>query len=151
MAFEWWQIVLAVSGVLITTSALVILFSVHRVAKLRLKGKSVLVTGGSAGIGLALAKELTKRGAIVVIAARGEDALKSAVAEIQSECQLPAKTDCKNPALINKPLLDGKPPVGYVRMDVSDANSVKQGMTAGLAHVGRVLSPDSGASPSAFS
>lgn len=43
-----------------------------------LAGKVVLVTGGSRGLGFALARELTRRGARLAICARGEDALERA-------------------------------------------------------------------------
>ena len=39
------------------------------------KGKTALITGASSGIGLAMAHELSKRGAIVVMAARSRDKL----------------------------------------------------------------------------
>ncbi len=45
-------------------------------------GKSTIVTGGSKGIGKGIAKVFAAQGARVMIAARGEDAAKTAVAEI---------------------------------------------------------------------
>jgi hypothetical protein len=45
-------------------------------------GKVALITGGSAGIGLAVAEALTRRGATVVLVARGQDALDRAVAAL---------------------------------------------------------------------
>lgn len=47
-------------------------------------GKHVLITGGSAGIGLALAKEFYKQGACITLVARTEAKLAAAVAEITS-------------------------------------------------------------------
>lgn len=47
-----------------------------------LKGKVALVTGASSGIGRAMALALARAGAAVVHVARGEDALKEAVAEV---------------------------------------------------------------------
>lgn len=49
------------------------------------KNKVVLITGGSAGLGLALAKAWSRRGARVVIVARGVDTLEKAAAELQAE------------------------------------------------------------------
>lgn len=47
-----------------------------------LADKSVIVTGGSKGIGRGIATVFARQGAKVTIAARGEDALKKAAAEI---------------------------------------------------------------------
>lgn len=46
------------------------------------KGKHVVITGGSSGLGLALAKELTGRGAVVVLIARNSEKLEKAREEI---------------------------------------------------------------------
>lgn len=48
----------------------------------KLKGRIALITGGSSGIGLAMAKEFIRCGAKVIIAARKEEKLKEAVNEI---------------------------------------------------------------------
>lgn len=46
------------------------------------KGKHVVITGGSSGLGLALAKELTTRGSTVTLVARNKERLEKAKAEI---------------------------------------------------------------------
>ena len=48
------------------------------------RGKRVLVTGGSSGIGKATAIKLAKAGATVIICARGEDKLKQAAEDIRA-------------------------------------------------------------------
>ncbi|HEV2060520.1 MAG TPA: SDR family NAD(P)-dependent oxidoreductase [Solirubrobacteraceae bacterium] len=48
-----------------------------------LAGKRVLITGGSSGIGLACARELTGRGARVALLARGDEALAQAAASLE--------------------------------------------------------------------
>ncbi|MBD2726281.1 SDR family oxidoreductase [Nostoc sp. FACHB-892] len=52
--------------------------------ELQLSGKTAIVTGGSAGIGLAIARALYSEGVNVVIAARNPERLEKAVADIQS-------------------------------------------------------------------
>ncbi|MET0283134.1 MAG: SDR family NAD(P)-dependent oxidoreductase [Polyangiales bacterium] len=52
---------------------------------LELRGKRVLVTGGSRGIGKAIALQLAREGADVVISARNEDALRATANEIAWE------------------------------------------------------------------
>src|SRR5687767_7598213 len=47
-----------------------------------LRGRRALVTGASRGIGLAIARELGRRGASVVLTARKPDSLRPAVAEL---------------------------------------------------------------------
>lgn len=48
----------------------------------KLDGKRALVTGGSKGIGLAAARQLRDLGAVVTLAARGEEALRAAADEL---------------------------------------------------------------------
>jgi NAD(P)-dependent dehydrogenase (short-subunit alcohol dehydrogenase family) len=52
---------------------------------LQLKGKLALVTGSTAGIGLAIAKTLAREGARVIVNGRQQAAVDSAVATIQQE------------------------------------------------------------------
>ncbi len=47
-----------------------------------LKGRSALITGGSRGLGKAMARGFVEKGAKVMICSRNEDELKSAVTEI---------------------------------------------------------------------
>ncbi|MGB0369201.1 MAG: SDR family oxidoreductase [Flavobacteriales bacterium] len=49
-----------------------------------MEGKTIVITGGNAGIGKATAIALAKKGAEIVITSRSEDKAKAAVAEIKS-------------------------------------------------------------------
>ena len=48
-----------------------------------LKGKTVVITGASAGLGRAMAREFAKHGWKVALIARNRDALTNALAEVQ--------------------------------------------------------------------
>ena len=52
-----------------------------------LEGRSAVITGGSKGIGFAIATRLAASGADVAIVARGKDALDAAVAEIKASAK----------------------------------------------------------------
>ena len=52
---------------------------------LKLLGKRAVVTGGSRGIGKAIARTLAEEGVTVVIAARGKEALDATVEELTNE------------------------------------------------------------------
>ena len=55
---------------------------------LQLKGKRVLVTGGSKGIGLAVAKAFAAEGATPIITSRESQNLNNAKSQIDSECNV---------------------------------------------------------------
>src|SRR5438093_10717307 len=52
---------------------------------LQLEGKKAVVTGGSRGIGKAIARQLAREGCDVIIGARGEAPLKEAASELAEE------------------------------------------------------------------
>jgi NAD(P)-dependent dehydrogenase (short-subunit alcohol dehydrogenase family) len=51
------------------------------------EGRTGIITGGATGIGFAIARELTRLGARVIIASRKEENLKKAVAELGASAQ----------------------------------------------------------------
>lgn len=81
------------------------------------RGKRALITGGSSGIGLSTARLLAQAGADVVIAARDEARLKTAVEEIRAAAGSHEK-------------------VLYVPMDVTSSESVEAGTKRALEELG---------------
>src|SRR5271170_8142126 len=79
-----------------------------------IKGKTVLITGASSGIGQACAEQFAKLGADLIIAARRKDRLDSLSKRLQEECSikvLAVELDVRNKSqvevLFNKLSQDG--------------------------------------------
>jgi 3-dehydrosphinganine reductase len=82
------------------------------------QGKLALITGGSSGIGLALAKLLARKGASVTILARKPERLEAARKEIEQVGQYPQQS------------------FGTIAVDVSDADQVKIHLDEFISKVG---------------
>jgi NAD(P)-dependent dehydrogenase (short-subunit alcohol dehydrogenase family) len=70
----------------------------------QLKGKRVLITGGSRGIGKAIARVFAQEGAQVVIASRGRESLEATAAELEKEtgrAVFPITADTGNKASVD--------------------------------------------------
>jgi 3-oxoacyl-[acyl-carrier protein] reductase/bacilysin biosynthesis oxidoreductase BacG len=87
--------------------------------ELNLQGKCAIVTGGSAGIGLACAKALAAEGVSVVIAARDEDRLANAVEQIGAAAS-------------------GGAIAVSVRADLTEAGDIGRLVQEALARLGRI-------------
>lgn len=76
-----------------------------------INGRLVLITGGSSGIGLALAEQLFAQGASVVILARNQMRLDTAVAQIEHKRRSPSQK------------------LGTLSADVTDESALHQALT----------------------
>ena len=61
-----------------------------RINQFPIRGRTAIVTGGSQGFGLALARELSRHGAHVVIVAQNESKIQSAVSQLTSIASSPS-------------------------------------------------------------
>lgn len=101
--------------------------------RLNFRGRRVLITGGSSGIGLAAAKRLVRDGARVVIAARDASRLERARQGLQAECQqggtiTPVSVDVRNDSSVE----------GCVRSTIAVLGGLDLLLlSAGEAHAGR--------------
>ena len=77
-----------------------------------LKGKSVLITGGSSGIGLALAKKSLSEGATVVITGRNEEKLNNVERELNNKNLKTLVWDVSDVSIRNDKILETKKLIG---------------------------------------
>jgi len=95
-------------------------------------GKRVLITGGSSGIGLACARELTAAGARVVLLARGEEALREAAAALSPEPAALA-ADVTDTAAIRAAVDAAARTLGGIDVVVANAAAAAYGPFAAMA------------------
>ncbi|MEO7000905.1 MAG: SDR family oxidoreductase [Ktedonobacterales bacterium] len=113
----WWGLGAGVIGLGVAGGAAWAL--ARRLMLVDLRGQVALVTGGSRGLGLAIAEELTRRGAQVAICARDAHELQTASDQLA--------------ALAN----DGRQPVTVVA-DVSNREQATDAVQQVIAHYGRL-------------
>ncbi len=92
---------------------------------MQIDGKIAIVTGASGGIGLAIAKELARKGATVVLAARSADTLRQLEKEIPGSIAVP--TDMRDEKSIRT--LVGTAKERFGRVDIL-VNNAGQGLRA---------------------
>lgn len=86
---------------------------------MEIKDKIIIVTGASMGIGKATARELAKRGASLVLAARSEDALTELASELSGSIAI--ETDMTNPESIRRMVSETMEKFGRIDVLVNNA------------------------------
>jgi 3-oxoacyl-[acyl-carrier protein] reductase len=96
--------------------------------QISLKGRSLIVAGGSRGIGRSIALTFAKAGANVSICARGAEGVEKTVAEIRSVCSLHgakahgASCDLADAAAIQRYIADAAAALGGINVLVNNAS-----------------------------
>src|SRR4051794_17647499 len=98
--------------------------------ELGLGGKTAVVTGGSLGIGRAIARELAQEGVTVAIIARDAARLEAAAAEIARETNarcVPIPADLTDPAQLDRAMAAAGAALGPVDILVNNAGATPMG------------------------
>jgi NAD(P)-dependent dehydrogenase (short-subunit alcohol dehydrogenase family) len=99
--------------------------------ELHMSGKTALVTGGSAGIGKAIARALAREGADVAICARRKEPLEAAATEIARETNrriVPITADLTWPADAENFVTEAHAALGRIDILVNNAGSAPGGV-----------------------
>ena len=105
---------------------------------LELSGKTAIVTGGSRGIGKAIARELGKEGVDVAIASRGREALEATAQELASETGkriIPITVDTGNEESVQAMVQQAAIELGHLDILVNCAARVGGGPSPDLAEI----------------
>jgi short-subunit dehydrogenase len=96
------------------------------------RGRVVVVTGGSHGIGLAAAREIARRGGRVVLAARHADALERAVEELRAAALAAScvRMDVTSDDDVREGVARVESDVGPIDVWVNNAGGARQGLVA---------------------
>src|SRR5688572_13490022 len=102
---------------------------------LRLTGKTAIVTGGSRGIGKAVARMLAHEGVDVALVARGAEALKATAAELSAETGrrcLPVVADTGDDGSVRAMVQGAASALGHIDILVNGAARVSRGRPPAL-------------------
>ncbi|HUY62374.1 MAG TPA: SDR family oxidoreductase [Candidatus Paceibacterota bacterium] len=97
---------------------------------MKIKDSVIIITGASGGIGLAAARELAKRGARVVLAARSRDKIAALEKELPGSLAIP--TDMRTPEEVRRLIDETKRK--FCRIDVL-INNAGQGLRASVGDI----------------
>ena len=117
---------LALAGV---AAGLWLVTSIRRRARHRLRGRVVLITGSTRGLGLELAREIGARGARIVICGRDSDTLTRATIDLRHRGVdvLPVRCDVTRPEQIRGMLRRVRERCGEVDVLINNAGRIEVG------------------------
>src|SRR5260370_41195475 len=93
---------------------------------LRLQGKHAIVTGGSRGIGKAIARELAREGADVAIGARKKGGLEATARELAAETNrriVPLAADVTSKEQVDRMVAEAAQPLGGLHIPANSESA----------------------------
>ncbi|KAF1794427.1 NAD(P)-binding domain [Phytophthora cactorum] len=135
MVADLWWVGVLVAGVVVGVSVVSFVVTKLRAPGFKVEGKHVFITGGSSGLGLALAKKYAQQGAKVSIVARGLDKLEESKTEIEG---VRKNAD----AVVRRGGLRQRPEGGGCCQQVPRARHGPRGVLGGLRCPGYFLEQD---------
>ncbi|WP_394839572.1 SDR family NAD(P)-dependent oxidoreductase [Pendulispora rubella] len=105
----------------------------EKVARDRLIGKTAIITGASAGIGLSVARKLAEAGANVVLVARGREKLDAAAASIGLERAMSFAADVSHFDSLRELLRAARERFGRIDILVNNAGLNHRGPAVGIS------------------
>ena len=112
-----------------TASYLTLRAAVHASRRIDLRGKVVLITGGSRGLGLVMARQFAAKGAKVVIAARDENEVRDAAQDLRGRGAdvLPLTADLLDAAQVEGMVRQASDHFGPIDVLVNNAGTIQVG------------------------
>lgn len=104
-------------------------FALRALNKFKFKDKVVLITGGSRGLGLVMARQLVKQGAKVVVCARKEEELITSAEELSAETQnyLAIPCDITDKVQVKQMIEETENIMGPIDILINNASSIQVG------------------------
>jgi len=123
--------VVAASGVVLACAAAVgagaAYFAVRNLRRLRLDGRVVVITGGSRGLGLAMARKLLRRGSKVALLARNADELERAKVQLRNDSVRTYICDVRDQEQVNQTIAEISAVLGTIDVLVNNAGTITVG------------------------
>lgn len=125
------------TGWIVTSAALAgaAAFALRRNGGMNLKNKVVLITGGSHGLGLAMAREFAQQGARLALCARDEEALAAAAADLKKRGAeiFTVSCDARDRASVERVIAKTASHYGALDVLVNNAGIIQAGPAANVA------------------
>ena len=117
------------NSLLLVAAATATAYALRKPYRFSLQGKVVLITGGSRGLGLLLARECARQGASIAILARDRDELARAAADLERFATpvLPLECDIRRAAEIGLAVTAVEKTLGAIDVVINNAGVIKAG------------------------